>query len=568
MVVPSSDRVDFVAGGFVLHVLFAMTLLTLAVVLVTLGTTRVSAICPARCFCDDESLVTKCENSSLDVLPITLNPALRQLYLTRNNIRYISQTLHFYTDLETLDLSRNRLVTLESKCFERQKKLRKLHLGRNIIGNLTSNSFFGLKALRTLVLNGNLLEEIANRTFVHLRTLEELDLVGNRLTAISEEAFVGLNNLRTLRLGENLLSRLPTSSTFAPTARSLRSLSLDGNPLLSISVRSAFGSLPALSELSVEGCRLRDVGATASGETIHVFEGLRNLTVLKLGNNALTYLPSPDEWKHVARLQELVLSNNAFDEIPSGAFFPLKALGVLQADRCPRLRTIKARAFTGCVSLRAVSLNNNPVLAKIESGAFQGMPSVQYLGLSGNALATLPEDAFPYVVAFGVETLDIRGNPLECNCSLSWLREWQRVVNETFVVGGGVIRVNTAVLNVSVSASALVSEVRCDRPDSSRQRVLLSLSDDDLGCNSVRAAAHKRVVLGITSTVVVVCVAAIIFLVYKYRKRVTRVLKDQWTERPMRAKDVHYEKTNDDEENTILQAAAQQSLKMTPVTEL
>ena len=126
-------------------------------VLTVLTSDNVFAICPSGCVCDDVSLRVECVGGELDIVPITLNPMLRQLILRNNRIRSASvdESFNFYTELEELDLSRNFLNALEPGTLQHQANLVRLDLSHNRISVIENRTFavsliFALAAIRNI----------------------------------------------------------------------------------------------------------------------------------------------------------------------------------------------------------------------------------------------------------------------------------------------------------------------------------------------------------------------------------------------------------------------------------
>lgn len=497
------------------------------------------AICPSKCICNEETLVVTCDRANLDGVPITLNPGIRQLMLKNNNIKAVIAAFNFYNDLEYLDLTHNKLVALETNSFEVQVNLQVLKLSRNQISHVVNNTFAGLRNLKVLHLDENILETLPDRVFVYLKNIEELDLTLNRISSIAPEAFFGLGSLRTLRLRDNKLTHVPTTS-WTPL-RNLFHLNLGSNIFRNIP-GDVFGPLAALQELVLDSCSVRDVATDA-------FRGLQHLRMLRLRDNLLTMVPT-HAWQHLPGLEEIFLGQNHFDEVRANAFAGLARLRVVEISGAQRLAALRASAFTPNADLRKVVMNHNLRFSVIETGAFDGLPSLRHLSLREDAFRTFADDVLAWDE---LDTLDLRDNPLECNCSLAWLRTLLQNKNLT--------------LESSADTASVLSSVaiRCQTPSSLGGRLLSELTGGDLGCNFPNA--RQQALFGIIGAAVVACLLTLILLVYKYRKRVTSVLKDKWPDGVQRRKDLHYEKTYDEEENNILQAA-QQSLKMTPVTEL
>lgn len=123
--------------------------------------THVDAFCPHLCHCDDLQMIVTCPpESKLDVIPITLNPNLRELhlkgkcnletyitklyesfkeiyqifvslyilYFSENRIRTVDASFQFYGQLQYVDFSKNEMSHLPQRCFASQKKVRKIVL--------------------------------------------------------------------------------------------------------------------------------------------------------------------------------------------------------------------------------------------------------------------------------------------------------------------------------------------------------------------------------------------------------------------------------------------------------
>ena len=118
-----------------------------------------NAFCPHLCLCDDLRMIVTCpRESKLDVIPITLNPNLRELhlkgigyhfslyivrykwwiysiiklisfciiytlYFTEYQIRTVDASFQFYGQLEYVDFSENEMSHLPQRCFASQKKV-------------------------------------------------------------------------------------------------------------------------------------------------------------------------------------------------------------------------------------------------------------------------------------------------------------------------------------------------------------------------------------------------------------------------------------------------------------
>ncbi|XP_046389197.1 uncharacterized protein LOC124158067 [Ischnura elegans] len=133
---------------------------------------------------------------------------------------------------------------------------------------------------QVLEFSGNNLQVLGRDRFLRagLLHLQRIYVSRCRLGSIDDHAFRGLANLVELDLSDNLLSRLPSPTTFADFP-SLMRLSLSNNPIRRIPSR-AFYPLTSLVTLEMSGCEVENIEEMA-------FSGLDSLEWLKLDGNRL-----------------------------------------------------------------------------------------------------------------------------------------------------------------------------------------------------------------------------------------------------------------------------------------
>lgn len=138
---------------------------------------------------------------------------LKHLWLFENEISEIEQhTFDNLTDLQLLELSSNKLKTLPSQIFKRLINLELLNLSENEFNFLPADLLRkNSSKLRKVRLNHNRgdLASIPSGFFKNLRSLNTVELVGNNFTSLPADAFLGANSLETLNLNYNNLITLP-----------------------------------------------------------------------------------------------------------------------------------------------------------------------------------------------------------------------------------------------------------------------------------------------------------------------------------------------------------------------
>ncbi|CAH8517126.1 unnamed protein product [Schistosoma turkestanicum] len=198
------------------------------------------------------------------------------------------------TQLTTLNLGNNNIITLDFTGIETLKYLVELDLSYNQIDHLP-DSIGELVSLEVLDLTSNRLEALPNRIGELVR-LVQLELESNQITSIPlnigqlcqlqilnldvnklsrlPSTIGNLNNLKKLRVKENLLQRLPPE---IGKLKNLTHLYLSNNKPLDL-LPIELGMLPCLRYLGIDGCSLRQMpmNVTKNGSA-SVIKYLRDL---------------------------------------------------------------------------------------------------------------------------------------------------------------------------------------------------------------------------------------------------------------------------------------------------
>lgn len=498
----------------------------LCIALLLASAAQALAFCPNGCTCDDDTLVVSCKEANLDVIPITLNPSIQRLVLKYNRIKTVDAAFQFYGELQYVDLAHNHLVSIPVKSFEAQKKLFELHLDHNKISTINNMTFVGLKNLTVLSLRGNFLLELSSKLFSALPKLQELDLGMNRISRIDSSTFTGLSSLRVLYLDDNQLRYVPTSSfTYLD---SLAELHIGLNAFTSLS-DDAFKGLNKLYKLDLVGAGLVNISENA-------FRGLTGLRNLGLSDNRLGSVPTR-QLGVMTRLEELSLGQNEFQVLEENAFKHLTNLRRLEVTGAPLLEKVEKGSLKDNLNLETLILSSNKRLFEIEEGALAGLPNLKILVLRDNAFTSFPKSLLAWSE---LHKMDLSDNPINCNCGLLWLRDLLEQRNST--------------------------QVLCASPIHLKEKPLKVLTSDDLECSLGETRQQAIIVAG--SCIGAAVLALITFLLYRYRRSVQDMLKDyKWKNRAISRKEHEYQKTFSDDD-FIVRAAQQPTLKPIPVTEL
>ena len=169
-----------------------------------------------------------------------------------------------------------------------------------------------------------------------------------------------------------------------------------------------FDGLTNLTEL-----RLDDNELSALPESL--FDQLTNLTELKLDGNQLSALPS-GLFDQLTNLTELALSNNQLSALPDGLFDQLTSLTVLTLNS-NQLSALPSGLFDQLTNLTRLYLNSNQ-LSALPSGLFDQLANLTLLNLFDNPLSSLQESDFDHLT--NLTTLILPGNSNSSNLSLEF----------------------------------------------------------------------------------------------------------------------------------------------------
>lgn len=148
-------------------------------------------------------------------------------------------------ELTTLDLSKNKITSIEEYAFENNKKIKKLDLSNNQLVILPENLS---KSLEILILNENLIFDLPkSKIFIFGNNLIKFECNTCGITAISKENFKKLPKLKELSLNNNNISFIEDASWNSNSK--LNYLNLENNFLITFD----FGTLSSIKELCLDG---------------------------------------------------------------------------------------------------------------------------------------------------------------------------------------------------------------------------------------------------------------------------------------------------------------------------
>lgn len=330
-----------------------------------------------------QTILCRCEIATITSFALKIDCQENEF----NNIRFEAELLPVFT--ETLDMSWNRFEYIPE--------------------------FVG-EDLRSLDMSHNRITTVDDHNFAKLRNLRQLNLSYNQIKALSIDAFTGLTQLVKLDLSRNELRRI-TINVFSPLTR-LMHLNLSRNRYLNdtfsrgdMDLFLALGVTPNLRTLEIEESDLiyLDISGGVHLETIH----------LKFNE----FVQIPDIPRGIVHLD---FSGNPLRTLTAKCLPHLTELQALYMTDMPNLTTVDEYALFGLPSLRIVSFEGSWNLNDFDSAAFGANDvlndtdtKLEELNLRGTNFKSINES----VVFDKLTVLDLAGTPMVCDCGVKWIVE-------------------------------------------------------------------------------------------------------------------------------------------------
>ena len=186
-------------------------------------------------------------------------------------------------NLTELDLDCNQINIINSQVFDALSNLKRLNLFSSQILMIEDNAFFGLENLEILNLDNNSLTEINLNTFNGLSKLIKLDLSKNKINYIEDNSFQFLSNLKELYLFSNEINQINQNTFYGLT--DLIELNLIDNKLFRIE-KNTFDCLTNLKQLKLTKNKIQKIDEYAferasklEGIVINFFEIFKSLII-------------------------------------------------------------------------------------------------------------------------------------------------------------------------------------------------------------------------------------------------------------------------------------------------
>ncbi|XP_062700932.1 chaoptin-like isoform X2 [Aedes albopictus] len=348
---------------------------------------------------------------------------LEALDLSNNKLKTLNEnSFHFMGDLVSLELHDNQIESLPRGTFQGDihNKLKLISLRYNNLKQLSTHSFADLGDLNAIYLDDNRIESIEKRTFMNLNNLKVLNLRGNKLNKVADESFQNLPELEKLDMAYNALPSFDFD--YFDQVGSLASLEVD----VSHNRISALGEqfIPATNEsLSVQLAHVnngREHGVPLSNikhldmssNNISRIDGgyfkpvELSLVKLSLAANRISNT-SREVFGNLPLLQWLDLDNNAINDIAFDTFYNTKMLQVLKLSN-NMITDIPMELFRNVRGLRVLEMANNHLKYLPDGLILQD--GLERLDLSHNQFTKIPATSLSNLAALALCELDLSHN--------------------------------------------------------------------------------------------------------------------------------------------------------------
>ena len=432
-------------------------------------------LCPNSCVCT--SSTTNCAGLNFIFIPTQIPKGTEKLILRRNFIDFVNfdkqQTQKYFSKVQFLDLSYNRIRSLTYTSFKNFKSIQTLYLNFNeicsdgcnysfneISTTLTNLSLkhnklswedlkylcFELNHLLYLDLSFNQISLLKSSFFP--KNLKYLDLSYNAITTIEPRPFSGLQHLEYLDIRGLNLKRIP-KQTFVNLYK-LKKLKIGGKNMIGINTNvfkdrnNIMIRLASLQYLEIGGGKIRNLNR-------NLLRCCPNINNLDISDNNISNLGN-GFFSKTNFLKHLNITNNSFSNMKK----LLKQLGVLNLTTLDlSLNLIPEPAIAAIVStqpfLERINASYNNVMMldtsfssnslKVIDFSFNSISFVaidtfvrctvlEKVFLTGNLLLTLPEINF-----FQSTFVFIGKNTWNCSCNFykSLSQNQPKSSNLTFV---------------------------------------------------------------------------------------------------------------------------------------
>ncbi|CAF4787736.1 unnamed protein product [Pieris macdunnoughi] len=332
-------------------------------------------------------------------------PFLKNLNFKKNLVNSMDPRMFFnITALKSIDLSLNEIRKLP-KCIFKGKSISFFDIRQNLLeGELVKGTFEGLGFIVELDISHQRLTSIEDFAFVGLDMLEVLMLNNNEIQNVSKSSFDSLRNLRRLDLSDNQIHDLNFEVI---NLLKLQFLSLKGN-LLRIIGKGHFDSLNLMEMLDVsnnnisevESFSFKDLNELISFDISNnplsqalennTFKGLISLPALDISCTSLTVIKN-NSFNEMTSLHTLNISHSTVNEVSFNSFINTGNINVL--DLSHNLLSVFSINKTSLINLRVLYLDHN-LIEIVAQDFVANLTMLSEINLAHNKIVFLYDETF------------------------------------------------------------------------------------------------------------------------------------------------------------------------------
>ncbi|XP_037044070.1 toll-like receptor 3 [Bradysia coprophila] len=357
--------------------------------------------------------------------------------LSGNEIANLDSSSIFkaHPQLQTLDLSFNRITSIVSDAFDGLLELNYLNLNDNQLKVIVEYVFAPLVSLKDLELCRNLIEKFENYPFVHLVNLKKISLEKNNFSEFNFNLFERNIKLRQISLGDNYgngFLSLIGSINFTAMIDGMFDVKLtkiiQSNCI--IPAQSVFIKDSKLSELMIPTV-VETIEATNSSITKLLFKD--HDSSLRIGDFSRNSITGQLSFENCHKLEILDLSFNQIQSIRFSNQSPITDLNLSNNNL-----TLIHQTMTSLSNLKILDLSFN-CIGTFEVHTFGNMISLEVLNLRQSCLKSLAYGTFSFQV--NLRVLDISFNNLN-SIDLELLSA-QAELEELFIDGNNLTNIQS-----------------------------------------------------------------------------------------------------------------------------
>lgn len=228
------------------------------------------------------------------------------MIIRKSKLRRFPAIFSVYPDLQTLDVTSNDIINIESTAFDDAHSLKVLKLsGNNItslqnyvfngasfvvrldlrrcgINEINKHSFLGLSQLTILDLSENRIQTLPSGVFDHIVKLTVLNLGSNQIENIDNRILIRQMMLKSLILSRNRLENIHENALMTSE---LVTLDLDHNPTLKI-LKLAVSYMVHMETLKVNNCSLETLFVPPTAITVEASKNnIKNIVAASTPKN-------------------------------------------------------------------------------------------------------------------------------------------------------------------------------------------------------------------------------------------------------------------------------------------